>query len=232
MSERTTSPAQLPLDLPVRPALEREDFLVAPANSVAVGWIDRWPDWPGAVLALHGPHGCGKSHLLQVWAARSRARVVASGTLRADDVPGIAESRAVALDDADRVGDERALLHLYNLVAEQRGTLLLTGREPPSLWPVVLRDLRSRLGAVQSVGIEAPDDALFAAVLIKLFRERQLNVGADVVQFLLTRIERSFAAAQASVSLIDGLSLAEGRGITVRFLSGIAGRLPGVSSGG
>ena len=38
---------QLPLDLGHRPALGREDFLVAPSNQGAVAWIDRWPDWPG-----------------------------------------------------------------------------------------------------------------------------------------------------------------------------------------
>ena len=68
--------AQLILDLGHRPALGREDFLVAPANQTAVAWIDRWPDWPGPVLALSGPPGCGKSHLLQVWRAMSGAREI------------------------------------------------------------------------------------------------------------------------------------------------------------
>lgn len=40
------------------------DFLVAGANREAAEWIARWPDWPAPGLALHGPPGCGKSHLL------------------------------------------------------------------------------------------------------------------------------------------------------------------------
>lgn len=31
---------QIPLALELRPALGREDFLVAPPNAVAVAWID------------------------------------------------------------------------------------------------------------------------------------------------------------------------------------------------
>src|SRR3546814_4047493 len=53
--------AQLPLDLGHRPALEREDFLVAECNAAAVAWVDRWPGWPGGGLAIHGPAGGGKT---------------------------------------------------------------------------------------------------------------------------------------------------------------------------
>lgn len=224
-----SSPSQLPFDLPVRAAQQREDFLVAPANALAVSWIDRWPDWPGPFLAMHGPEGCGKSHLAQVWAARSGARVLAGADLREAHIPELAAGRHVAIDDADLADDARALLHLYNLIAEHRGTLLLTARGAPSTWAAALPDLRSRLGAMQSVPIAPPDDALLAAVLVKLFRERQLTVGAEVIDYLVARLERSFAAARTSVATIDRLSLAQGRGITVRFLAGIAEHLPGVS---
>lgn len=220
-------PAQLSFDLPVRPALQREDFLVAPANAASVGWLDRWPDWPGPFLAIHGPPGCGKTHLIHVWAARSGAPVVDGASLRQDGVVGLASARHVAIDDADQLSDERALFHLYNLVAEMRGTILMASRVPPSRWPVVLPDLRSRLGAVQCVDVSAPDDALFAAVLVKLFSERQLVVGAEVIDYLVTRLERSFEAARNSVAAIDRLSLAERRAVTVPFLSRILGSMPG-----
>lgn len=220
-------PAQLSLDLPVRPALRREDFLVAPANAAAVGWLDRWPDWPGPFLAIHGPPGCGKTHLVHVWAARSGAPIVLGATLRQEDVAGLAGARHVALDDAEQLSDERALFHLYNLIAEVGGTILMASRLPPSHWAVTLPDLRSRLGAVQCVDVSAPDDALFAAVLVKLFSERQLAVSAEVIDYLVTRLERSFEAARDSVAAIDRLSLAERRAVTIPFLSGILGTMPG-----
>ncbi len=220
-----TIPTQLSLDLPVRPALQREDFLVAEANAAAVGWIDHWPAWPGPFLAIHGPAGCGKTHLIHVWAARSSAPIVDGSTMRQGDVAALARSRDIALDNADRLVDERALFHLYNLVAEQRGSLLMAARLPPSQWPVILPDLRSRLGAVQCVDVSAPDDALFAAVLVKLFNERQLPIGAEVIDYLVARLDRSFAAARDGVAAIDRQSLAERRAVTVPFLSKILGSL-------
>ncbi|MEE8443775.1 MAG: DNA replication protein, partial [Alphaproteobacteria bacterium] len=68
-----TESAQLPLDLGHRPAMGAADFLVAPCNRDVVAWLDRWPDWPGPALAIHGPAGCGKTHLTHVWRAMSGA---------------------------------------------------------------------------------------------------------------------------------------------------------------
>jgi len=213
--------AQLPLDLGHRPALGREDFMVAPCNEMAVAWIDRWPDWPGVALALHGPAACGKTHLAHVWRARSAAIEIAPESLSdAEPREILGSAKVCALKDVDaalaagHLAEER-LLHLYNLVAEGGGHILLTGQTPPARWPVKLADLRSRLRAATAVAMMAPDDALIEAVLVKLFTDRQLRVDAGVVRFLAARMERSFAAARAIVEAMDRVALADRREITV-----------------
>ncbi len=212
---------QLPLDLGHRPALGREDFLVAPSNEIAVAWIDRWPDWSGPALALYGPPGCGKTHLCQVWRRLSGAVVIGAATFDSMAPPELlGRARFCVLDGAgERLGGnpehERRLLHLYNMVAEREGHLLFTGRAAPARWSASLPDLRSRLGAVTAVELERPDDALIEAVLVKLFADRQLRVGVEVIRFLITRMERSFAAARDIVAALDHASLAGRRGITV-----------------
>lgn len=216
-----SSAAQLVLDLGHRPALGREDFLVAPGNRVAVAWIDRWPDWPGPTLALHGPAGAGKSHLGEVWRAASGAARIDGAMLAAAEPRALlGEAQACVLDNLEDAvaGDEVCagnLLRLYNMLVERGGNLLLLGRNAPARWPVRLRDLRTRLAAVPAIELSAPDDALIEALLIKLFADRQLRVGAEVVRFLVPRIERSFAAARALVEALDKAALACGREITV-----------------
>ena len=199
---------QLAFDLPSRPALERDDFLIAAPNADAVAWLDRWPDWPGQCLCIHGPEGCGKSHLIEVWRRRSGARDFAAFAGR------MAEG-AVALDDADRQQDETALFHAINAVREQGGSLLLTARSAPARWPVSLPDLRSRLAALPAVAVGPPDDALLAALLVKQFRDRQLQVPMEVVDYLLRRLERTFAAVRRAVTALDAASLRARRPITV-----------------
>ncbi len=215
--------AQLPLDLGHRPALGRDDFLLAPCNEVAVSWIDRWPDWPGVAMALHGPPACGKTHLCHAWRARSGAVEVTPAALAVDEPRELlGTALAIALEYADtalatgQLAEER-LLHLYNLIDEQGGHVLLTGRTPPARWPVELPDLRSRLRAVTAVGMAPPDDALIEAVLVKLFADRQLRVDVNVVRFLVTRMERSFAAVRNIVAAMDHAALVDGREITVPF---------------
>jgi chromosomal replication initiation ATPase DnaA len=206
---------QLALDLPHRTAFGGADFLVSPSNQEAVAWLDRWPQWPGPALALVGPPGCGKTHLAHVFQARAGAVLLAPAaiaTARLPDVLGAA--RAAVLDDSETAAAE-PLLHLYNLLAERRGHLVVLAREPPARWSIVLADLRSRLLAAPVATIQPPDDALLVALLVKLFADRQLTISAEVVPYLAARIERSFAAAEAAVAAVDRASLAARRPITV-----------------
>jgi chromosomal replication initiation ATPase DnaA len=208
--------AQLPFAFEHRAAMGNEDFLVTGCNAEAVAWLDRWPEWPAPGLVIHGPPGCGKTHLAHVWRARTGAALVAAEALATTDpVALMAGSRCCVVEDADRGVDERALLHLYNLAAELSGYLLITAGRPPSRWDLSLADLRSRLTAAPAVVVKAPDDALMSAVLAKLFADRQIQVGQDVIDFLLVRLERSFDAARRAVAVIDAAALAAHRRITV-----------------
>jgi DnaA regulatory inactivator Hda len=214
---------QLPLDLGHRPALERADFLVAPSNAAAVAWLDRWPLWPAPALALYGPKGSGKTHLAHVFAARAGARFIDPAALATERVPVLlGRGNAAIVDDAAAAAAE-PLLHLYNVLAEQRGHLLLAAREPPAHWPIALADLRSRLLACPAVTLSPPDEALIGALLVKLFADRQLAVGDDVVTYLTLRLERSFDAVLQAVATLDQAALAERRRITVPLARRVLG---------
>ncbi|HUZ74412.1 MAG TPA: DnaA/Hda family protein [Stellaceae bacterium] len=213
--------AQLPLDLGHRPALGGADFLVAPSNAAAVAWLDRWPDWPGPALVLVGPAGSGKTHLAHVFAARAGAiRLGAADVTVSDLCDRLGAAHAAVLDRAE-AAEEEAFLHLYNMLAERGGHLLAIARQAPARWDIGLADLRSRLRAAPVASIAPPDDALLSAVLVKLFADRQVQVGEDVVAYLLARLERSFAAAQRAVAALDRAALAAQRRVTVPLVRAV-----------
>ncbi len=208
---------QMTFELPLRPARGRGDFFVSETNYAALAAIEGWQGWPGRKMVLTGPEGAGKSHLVEVWAGLAGAEVVA-----ADDIGGVDPARLagrnVALEDADRLaGDaaaEAAAFHLHNLVLAEGGSLLVTARDLPQHWGLGLPDLTSRMQGAATVALAPPDEALLAAVLVKLFADRQIAAPANLIPYLTQRIERSFAAAQAVVADLDRTALAERRPVT------------------
>jgi chromosomal replication initiation ATPase DnaA len=224
---------QLTFDLALPPpTYAREDFVVAEGNREALAWIDRWPDWPAPALALNGPTGCGKTHLGRIWAAQSGAVVIEGTDLEGKSVADLtdlaAASPAIVIEEAQRA-PERALFHLYNLMRERRGSLLLISPEPPARWSIALPDLASRLRAAPAVAVAPPDDELLGSIILKQLADRQLHAGAGVVQYLVSRMERSAEAARRVVAALDRRALAERREIDRRLAIDVLAEISGAS---
>lgn len=214
---------QITFDLSHRPALGREDFLIAPSNQDAVNWVDRWPAWPGPALVIHGPAASGKTHLAAVWAERTGAQFISTANLGDKDAAAITQlAPHLVIDRVDPwLGDremEVKLFHIYNIMREEGRHLLLTMRMSPAQIAFTLPDLSSRLRAAPAAMIQPPDDSLLASILVKLFNDRQLNVGQDVISYVVPRMERSFAAALALVEQADRIALAEKRNIAIPLM--------------
>ncbi|SHE50569.1 dnaA protein [Ruegeria intermedia] len=207
---------QLSFDLPAKTALGREDFFVSPANALAVAMISA-NSWPGNKLVLSGPAGSGKTHLAHVWAAETGGRIVSAADLRHDLVPALAQA-PVAVEDVPMIaGDieqQKTLFHLHNLVLAEGHALLMTGRLAPKFWELPLADLQSRVEGAHHVALDPPDDALLCAVLAKLFVDRQLNPGPEVIAYLVKHMDRRFETAAEVVAQLDHVALMEKREIT------------------
>ncbi len=206
---------QLAFDLPFIEGLGVEDFHLSPFNNAAFRIVSGWPNWPDPVAVIIGPEGSGKSHLASIWVQRTSATVLTVNDLQINTVTNIKTSSALLIEDMDRLHiDENAVFHLLNLVREEGGHLMITGRERPDRWGVKLPDLLSRLRLAPLVEIAPPDDTLFRVLLAKLLHDRQLIVEPNVIEYLTLRIERSFASAKNIVAALDKLSLSKNRAIT------------------
>ena len=218
-------PAQLAFDLPLAAGMSREDFFVTEANRAALEMVERWPGQGAArspLLALTGPAGSGKTHLAEIWRARTSALLAGPAGVTVENIPSLLASGHLVLEDMPGPGlDETAMFHLINMAGETGAAVLIACREYPSRWPVSLPDLKSRLKAAQVARLGAPEDALLRAVLVKLFADRQLRTGEGVITYMLTRMERSLAAARDLVAEIDRRALAEKANITRPFVAGV-----------
>ncbi|HEX5779815.1 MAG TPA: chromosomal replication initiator DnaA [Xanthobacteraceae bacterium] len=206
---------QLAFELPHAESFRREDFLADPSNEAALALVDSWPNWPHRIAAIVGTPGSGKSHLAAIWAERAGARITDAAALVRAEVPRALVTGALVIEDlAPDRADEQALFHLFNLAREEDAFVLVTAARRLDLEGYALPDLASRLRALPVIALTPPGDALLAAVMVKLFADRQLAVDEETITFLLGRIERSLAAVRDMVARLDRAALSRGRRIT------------------
>ncbi len=211
-------PGTQQLVMPFAPATSYapEDFVRGESNEEAHTLIHSWPNWPYSLMLIHGPKGCGKTHLAHVFAGRAQASLLDPkriGTAPADQL--LTGNHAWIIDDLTQVTHEAALAQLINHARARGDYMLLLADAPASQLPFALPDLRSRLAMLPAVTLGAPDDALLMGVLAKAFADRQLRIAPDVLAYAVARLERSHAAAQQFAAQMDQLSLAQGRAVTL-----------------
>jgi len=206
---------QLVLALGHAESFAREDFIAGPSNAAALALIDRWPDWPGRIIALVGEEGAGKSHLAAAWGEKSGARFLSGRLLDNADLPAALSTGALVIEDLTPPWfDEVTLFHLLNLAQQHGAFVLLTARWSPALWPVSLPDLSSRLRALPVVSVAPPDERLLRALMLKLAADRQIELDDNVVNFVLARIERSFTGVQETIAQLDREALRQKRPVS------------------
>jgi chromosomal replication initiation ATPase DnaA len=210
-----SAPRQLALALEHSESFAREDFLSGACNAAALALIEAWPHWPGNIVVLTGPEGCGKSHLAAIWANIAGARTIAARVLDRLTVPSALATRALVIEDlVPQDFDERALFHLLNLAREEDAFVLMSARTASAGWTFAIPDLASRVMAIPQVALSAPDDVLLRAVLVKSFTDRQIAVDESLIVYLSRRIERSFAAVRAIVARLDEEAMRRKRPLT------------------
>ncbi len=223
-----TRTRQLPLHLPLRPNYSAQDYIVSTYNWEAMGWIERWPDWPMKMIAIYGDPGCGKTHLAHIWQEKSRARFLTPNDLvNMTPLDATNSAQSIVLDDADNLFQkdgtpgsviEDWMFHFYNLMKEKGADLLLCCRQPPTQWKVTLPDLRSRLATILSVAVNSPDEDALQTVLFKLCSERGMTLSSEATDYILRRVERSFESVRLLVETLDQYTLSTHRQPTLALV--------------
>lgn len=208
---------QLPFDFSVRNYMGREDFMVSKCNEKAFALLDAWPNWLSAGLYIYGPKGCGKSHLAHLFAdkvkqysqGKQNVAIVLASQINMRNVKRLAEeNQAIVVENVCPQHNNEALFHLFNLFNEQGRYMLWTSEKPANHWHFTLPDLQSRLNMLTHVAIKEPDDMMLMMLIVKLFNDRQIIIGEEILSYIMNNAPRSFAYVRDLVKEIDEISLA------------------------
>ena len=181
----------LPFHWPV--ADKDEDFIISEANRAAFDHFKSWSTWPVMATLLTGPRKSGRSLLGRIFVRKTGGRL---------------------FDNAED-HEEEDLFHAWNQAQQTRKPLLIVADSPPPRWQVELPDLRSRLAATPHVAIAPPDDALLGALVMKLLGDRGIAAPAEIADFLLPRIERSYVGVLKAIDALDRAVLSHHKRLTV-----------------
>jgi chromosomal replication initiation ATPase DnaA len=213
---------QLVMPFAVEVSYHPADFIEGEANREALSLMRRWPDWPYSIVLLIGAKGAGKTHIARLFAAHAKATLLDPkrlGRHTADQL--LTGNHAWVLDSLNEVADEAALAQLINHARARGDYLLLTTHSAPAHRAFKLPDLRSRLLALPSVTLQAPDDALLAAILLKAFADRQLTVTPEIIRYAVRHLERSVEAMHTFAAKVDQISLASHREVSLALVRDI-----------
>ena len=214
---------QLYFDMPDKTALGIEDYIITESNSFAFDLISRMIKGEINQGVISGPSFSGKTHLSKILIKN----IGSNESLYIDRdykkiIEKVGSSNLIVIENIDKVLEDKSeedLFHIINFTKESDKKLLMTSGKSISNIEFKLEDLKSRLNAVIEAKIMQPDDELMKLVLIKIFNDKQLLINPNVINFLKSRLERSYKSINDFIEKIDKFSLEKGKKITIALIN-------------
>ena len=214
---------QLYFDMPDKTALGIEDYIITESNSFAFDLISRMIRGEINQGVISGPSFSGKTHLSKILIKN----IGSNESLYIDRdykkiIEKVGSSNLIVIENIDKVLEDKSeedLFHIINFTKESDKKLLMTSGKSISNIEFKLEDLKSRLNAILEAKIMQPDDELMKLVLIKIFNDKQLLINPNVIDFLRSRLERSYKSINDFIEKIDKFSLERGKKITIALIN-------------
>ena len=208
---------QLIFDLPTSENYNPQDYFVSSSNNNAAKLIKIFPEWHNNGIVIFGPAKSGKTHIAHIWKSMANANLY---DFKSNfDINKININGNCIFDNFDCITekDEKSLFQIYNdIIKNKKFILILSGNDNFS---VKLRDLKSRIEALNSAILNNPDDKLIHAIVLKFFHDNQIIVAPDVINCILNRISRNFNEIQIFLNKLNDLSIKHKSKISIPFLN-------------
>ncbi len=212
---------QLLLELDHKITFNEHDFYLSKSNSNAFNLINRWPNWDKKILNLSGEKFSGKSHLANIFKLKSKAFYINGKNINNSIFKSIKLFESIIIDDFEECKEEEILYSIFNLIDQDNKYMLINSVRPINKIKFNLPDLSSRSKNCIYVQIENPDDELLFAIILKNFSDRQIKIEKKIINFIISRIDRSYRKIDEFIYKIDELSLKKKKPINLKTIKEI-----------
>ena len=212
---------QLLLELDYKTNFNEHDFYLSKSNSNAFNLIDTWPDWNKKILNISGEKFSGKSHLANIFKLKSKAFLVEGKKIDNSIFKSLKLYESIIIDDFEECNEEEILYSIFNLIDQDSKYMLINSLKPINKIKFKLPDLASRSKNCLYAEIENPDDELLFAIILKNFSDRQIKIEKKIIDFIISRIDRSYRKIDEFIYKIDELSLKKKKPINLKTIKEI-----------
>ncbi len=212
---------QLLLDFNYKTNFNEHDFYLSKSNSNAFNLINRWPDWDKKILNISGEKFSGKSHLANIFKLKSKAFLIKGNEIDNSIFKSIKLHESIIVDNFEECNKEEILYSIFNLIDQDSKYLLINSLKPINEIKYRLPDLTSRSKNCLYAVIENPDDELLFAIILKNFSDRQIKIEKKIINFIISRIDRSYRKIDEFIYKIDELSLKKKKPINLKTIKEI-----------
>ncbi len=212
---------QLLLGFDYKTNFNEHDFYLSKSNSNAFNLINSWPNWNKKILNISGEKFSGKSHLANIFRLKSKAFLVKGNKIDNSIFKSLKLHESIIIDDFEQCKEEEILYSIFNLIDQDSKYLLINSLKPINEIKFKLPDLASRSKNCLYAEIENPDDELLFAIILKNFSDRQIKIEKKIINFIISRIDRSYRKIDEFIYKIDELSLKKKKPINLKTIKEI-----------
>ena len=210
---------QIVFKFPDKSFYYEEDFCVGENNYEAYKLIKEWPNWSFKGINIYGPKKSGKSYLTKIFSDKTNSKIFDGRNVNKDHLDLILNQKVLIIDNVELFNDEVFFQTILNDFISKNKFIYLTSNKLAGSISFKLKDLISRLNSLVAVAITNPSDDLFYQILTKMLSDKQINITAKEVNFILKNIERSYDAASKFVQNLDELSLLYKKKINTKIIN-------------
>jgi chromosomal replication initiation ATPase DnaA len=188
-------------------------------NYEAYKLIKEWPNWSFKGINIYGPKKSGKSYLTKIFSDKTNSKIFDGRNVNKDHLELILNQKVLIIDNVELFNDEVFFQTILNDFISKNKFIYLTSNKLAGSISFKLKDLISRLNSLVAVAITNPSDDLFYQILTKMLSDKQINITAKEINFILKNIERSYDAASKFVKSLDELSLLYKKKINTKIIN-------------